>query len=61
MNDPYDFIRWCKLNNSPIINITNANSYVELIKQKCKLPHWFTMAYTQQDNSTIMSINNIHL
>ena len=62
MNDPYYFVEWCSIHNSPFIDITDANEYVKLIKMKCKSSIFFKpkkLKYTS--NSTVMSINNIQL
>jgi hypothetical protein len=62
MTDPYYFVEWCSIHNSPFIRITDENEYVKLIKMKCKLPIFLKpkkIKYTS--NSTVMTINNIHL
>jgi hypothetical protein len=62
MMDPYYFVKWCNIHNSPFIRITDENEYVKLIKMKCKSPLFFKpkqLKYTT--NSTVMSINNIQL
>jgi hypothetical protein len=60
MNQPYEFIEWCKLNNSPIIKISDANAYVNYIEKHCTSANLFTVV-PSTDNFTNMSINNIQL
>jgi len=58
MDKPYEFIEWCKIHNTPIINISDANAYVNYIKDHCKSAELFKNI-PSTNNLTNMTINNI--
>ena len=59
---PYEFVSWCKKNNTYRLPIQSASAYAQLIQHHYKSKEFLsTLHSTNSSLSTKMSINNIHL
>lgn len=62
IQDPFDFVEWCKTNNKHMLPIQSAPAYFKLIRNNYKSQKFLDTLYsTNSSLSTKMSINNIHL
>uniref|UniRef100_A0A6C0B9M4 Uncharacterized protein n=1 Tax=viral metagenome TaxID=1070528 RepID=A0A6C0B9M4_9ZZZZ len=59
IQDPYQFVVWCKQHNENMLPIQSSPAYVKLIQSKYKSQDF--LQSTNSSLSTKMSINNIHL